>query len=179
MAFDICSGRLDQIAGAVTRQRFGDGRCVGIEDFDAGCFKHAKRFRAAMTGDEAAGARLDDGLRGLNTSTLRGILVLVIADDFTGFALQVENEEVARAAEARIEWSRKAVALGGENDFHGRIGSVLVSLMRQYWHKPVTIASSASRNMEERSLVDHIVIPCYLDLHSNNRWIDAPWIGEK
>ena len=128
MAFDICSGRLDQIAGAVTRQRFGNGRRIGVEDFDAGCFKHAKRFRAAMTGDEAAGARLDDVLRGLDAGALRGILVLVVADDFNGFALKVEDEEVTCAAEARIEWGRKAVALGGEYNFHGCIGSVFVSL---------------------------------------------------
>ena len=179
MAFDICSGRLDQIASAVTRQRFGDGRCISIEDFDASCFKHAKRFRAAMTGNEAAGARLDDGLRGLNTSTLRGILVLVVADDFTGFALKVEDEEVTCAAEARIEWGRKTVALGGEYDFHGCIGSVFVSLMHQCWHKPKTIASRVARNTAERSLVDYILIHCYLDLHSNNHWINVPWIGEK
>lgn len=120
MAFDICSGRLDQIAGAVTRQRFGDGRRIGVEDFDAGCFKHAKRFRAAMTGDEAAGTRLDDCLRGLNAGSLSRITVLVIADDFAGFALQVDDEEVARTPEARVERGRKAVALGGEGDFHGQ-----------------------------------------------------------
>ena len=79
-----------------------------------GC-KKIERF--ALTGAQGS-AGLDDRLRRLDTGALRGVEVLLVADDLAGAAIQVVKQEIARAAEARVEQYIEVVAGGGEDQFH-------------------------------------------------------------
>ena len=71
-----------------------------------------------MPCNESLCAGLGDGLRGLDAGTLRGVQILLVADDVESFAFQVVKKEIASAPETRIKRGVESGAGGGKDDLH-------------------------------------------------------------